>query len=410
MVSRKALFNVAIQIIPILASLFAIPISISNLGKPLWFFYSLGITVLFLPNYFAFGAGPYLVRNLVQKNNFLLSKKWKGCISAIIISSIIYVLFSSAFLFTTRNQDAFILNSSEKLFYIFFILSGLIIYIMILFKAILESKEDFYFLGTARAFFTTGLIVIPVLSFQQEWHYALSVFLWSIIYVFVCGNRIGNLGAKWTQNKNPIISKQNLIEYVNEVWPFGVYLFCWSFFLFFDRIIFKFFIDKNILSDHVTMQDLFNRVAIISGNISLVYYPTLSDKANQAKLFLQHYFKQFYYVLFIFAVIIFTASIVLKKALRFWLNDDFSTYISNNAFIYLVGIIIFNFSIVQIRTLHAKNKEKYVTYNLLAMLSFYLLVVLFLATLNHPHLLPYVQTAIFLIINLIFYKKIKTND
>ena len=94
MVSRKALFNVAIQIIPILASLFAIPISISNLGKPLWFFYSLGITVLFLPNYFAFGAGPYLVRNLVQKNNFLLTKKWKGCISAIIISSIVYVLFS----------------------------------------------------------------------------------------------------------------------------------------------------------------------------------------------------------------------------------------------------------------------------------------------------------------------------
>ena len=143
MVSRKALFNVAIQIIPILASLFAIPTSISNLGKPLWFFYSLGITVLFLPNYFAFGAGPYLVRNLVQKNNFLLSKKWKGCISAI-LSSITYVLFSSAFLFTTRNQDAFILNSSEKLFYVFFILSGLMIYIMILFKAILESKEDLF--------------------------------------------------------------------------------------------------------------------------------------------------------------------------------------------------------------------------------------------------------------------------
>ena len=378
MVSRKALFNVAIQIIPIQASLFANPTSISNLGKPLWFFYSLGITVLFLPNYFAFGAGPYLVRNLVQKNNFLLSKKWKGCISAIIISSIIYVLFSSAFLFTTRNQDAFTLNSSEKLFYVFFILSGLMIYIMILFKAILESKEDFYFLGTARAFFTTGLIVIPVLSFQQEWHYALSVFLWSIIYVFVCGNRVGNLGAKWTQNKNLIISKQNLIEYVNEVWPFGVYLFCWSFFLFFDRIIFKFFIDKNILSDHVTMQDLFNRVAIISGNISLVYYPTLSDKANQTKLFLKHYFKQLYYVLFAFAAIIIISSIFLEKALNFWLKDDFSTYISNNALVYLAGIIVFNFSIIQVRALQAKNKEMLVSLHLLVILGLYILFVLLL--------------------------------
>lgn len=406
MVSRKALFNVAIQIIPILASLFAIPISISNLGKPLWFFYSLGITVLFLPNYFAFGAGPYLVRNLVQKNNFLLSKKWKGCISAIIISSIIYVLFSSAFLFTTRNQDAFTLNSSEKLFYVFFILSGLMIYIMILFKAILESKEDFYFLGTARAFFTTGLIVIPVLSFQQEWHYALSVFLWSIIYVFVCGNRIGNLGAKWTQNKNLIISKQNLIEYVNEVWPFGVYLFCWSFFLFFDRIIFKFFIDKNILSDHVTMQDLFNRVAIISGNISLVYYPTLSDKANQTKLFLKHYFKQLYYVLFAFAAIIIISSIFLEKALNFWLKDDFSTYISNNALVYLAGIIVFNFSIIQVRALQAKNKEKLVTLHLIVILGLYILFVLLLGLIEQPKLLPYGQIAAFITTIIIFHKKI----
>lgn len=406
MVSRKALFNVAIQIIPILASLFAIPISISNLGKPLWFFYSLGITVLFLPNYFAFGAGPYLVRNLVQKNNFLLSKKWKGCISAIIISSIIYVLFSSAFLFTTRNQDAFTLNSSEKLFYVFFILSGLMIYIMILFKAILESKEDFYFLGTARAFFTTGLIVIPVLSFQQEWHYALSVFLCSIIYVFVCGNRIGNLGAKWTQNKNLIISKQNLIEYVNEVWPFGVYLFCWSFFLFFDRIIFKFFIDKNILSDHVTMQDLFNRVAIISGNISLVYYPTLSDKANQTKLFLKHYFKQLYYVLFAFAAIIIISSIFLEKALNFWLKDDFSTYISNNALVYLAGIIVFNFSIIQVRALQAKNKEKLVTLHLIVILGLYILFVLLLGLIEQPKLLPYGQIAAFITTIIIFHKKI----
>ena len=406
MVSRKALFNVAIQIIPILASLFAIPISISNLGKPLWFFYSLGITVLFLPNYFAFGAGPYLVRNLIQKNNFLLSKKWKGCISAIIISAIIYVLLSSAFLFTTRNQDAFILNSSEKLFYVFFILSGLMIYIMILFKAILESKEDFYFLGTARAFFTTGLIVIPVLSFQQEWHYALSVFLWSIIYVFVCGNRIGNLGAKWMQNKNLIVSKQNLIEYVNEVWPFGVYLFCWSFFLFFDRIIFKFFIDKNILSDHVTMQDLFNRVAIISGNISLVYYPTLSEKANQTKLFLQHYFKQLYYVLFAFAGIIITSSIFLEKALIFWLKDDFSTYISNNALVYLVGIIVFNFSIIQVRALQAKNKEKLVTLHLIVILGLYILFVLLLGLIEQPKLLPYGQIAAFITTIIIFHKKL----
>ena len=406
MVSRKALFNVAIQIIPILASLFAIPISISNLGKPLWFFYSLGITFLFLPNYFAFGAGPYLVRNLVQKNNFLLSKKWKGCISAIIISSIIYVLFSSAFLFTTRNQDAFTLNSSEKFFYAFFILSGLMIYIMILFKAILESKEDFYFLGTARAFFTTGLIVIPVLSFQQEWHYALSVFLWSIIYVFVCGNRIGNLGAKWMQNKNLIISKQNLIEYVNEVWPFGVYLFCWSFFLFFDRIIFKFFIDKNILSDHVTMQDLFNRVAIISGNISLVYYPTLSEKANQTKVFLQHYFKQLYYVLFAFAAIIIISSIFLEKALSFWLKDDFSTYISNNALVYLVGIIVFNFSIIQVRALQAKNKERLVTLHLIVILALYILFVLLLGLIEQPKLLPYGQIVAFITTIIIFHKKI----
>lgn len=406
MVFRKALFNVAIQIMPILASLFAIPISISNLGKPLWFFYSLGITVLFLPNYFSFGAGPYLVRNLVQKNNFLLSKKWKGCISALIISSIIYVLFSSAFLFTTRNQDAFILNSSEKLFSVFFILSGLMIYIIILFKALLESKEDFYFLGTVRAFFTTGLIVIPTLSFQHEWHYAFSVFLWSIIYVFVCGNRIGELRAKLMQNRNLIISKQNLLEYVNEVWPFGVYLFCWSFFLFFDRIVFKFFIDKNTLSDHVTMQDLFNRVAIISGNISLVYYPTLSNKANQTKLFLQHYFKQFYYVLFAFAAIIITAFFVLKKGLNFWLKEDFSTYISENALVYLVGIIVFNFSIIQVRALQAIKKEKLVTLHLMAILVLYILFVLLLGLIEQPKLLPHGQITAFIIIIIIFHKKL----
>ena len=178
-----------------------------------------------------------------------------------------------------------------------------------------------------------------------------------------------------------------------------------EFFLFFDRIIFKFFIDKNILSDHVTMQDLFNRVAIISGNISLVYYPTLSDKANQTKLFLKHYFKQLYYVLFAFAAIIIISSIFLEKALNFWLKDDFSTYISNNALVYLAGIIVFNFSIIQVRALQAKNKEKLVTLHLIVILGLYILFVLLLGLIEQPKLLPYGQIAAFITTIIIFHKK-----
>jgi O-antigen/teichoic acid export membrane protein len=322
------------------------------------------------------------------------------------VSAATYLLISSLFFFTSNNQDVFTSSNSEFLFSGFFILGGLITYFIIISKATLESKNDFYFLGFVRAIFASGLIIFPIFSFDSEWYYSLLVFLWSFFYLGAYMIRLGKKRVRLMFKLPKSVEKRTLLEFIKEVWPFGLFLVCWSFFLFFDRMLFKFYIDKQTLADHVTMQDLFNRVAIISGNISLVYYPTLSKVTSVPKQFLSYYYKQVAIVLFFFFVILITSFFILDEALQLWLKREYSSYIGDNAIIYLIGIITFNFSIIQIRAMHAQKKEKVTVKYLCFFLILFITFVGILAFIKEPSYVPIGQGIVFLALIVVFHNQL----
>ncbi|WP_296635747.1 hypothetical protein [Polaribacter sp.] len=190
-----------------------------------------------------------------------------------------------------------------------------------------------------------------------------------------------------------------------KIWPFGGYLIIWSILLYSDRFIFKFFINTEILSDHVTMQDLFNRLAIISGNVTAVFYPVISkNKGN--KLFVDNYYKkQIRLISVSFISLLLILLFGLKPFLSFWLKNKYSFYIDDFSFLYLIGIMLFNFSIIQVRTLQAIGYEVYVLKILILISIFYFINVFIIGYYEKPYLLSIMLIIYSLIIIFKFHLK-----
>ena len=73
-------------------------------------------------------------------------------------------------------------------------------------------------------------------------------------------------------------------DFLKETFFFSLFFLTSAIVLFFDRFYYPIFFDTEIISDQVTMLDLFNRIAIITGTISLVYFSAISVWFNEGKL------------------------------------------------------------------------------------------------------------------------------
>jgi O-antigen/teichoic acid export membrane protein len=403
--SNKAFFNVIIQIIPITVALITIPLAINNLGKPLWYLFTLGLTVILLPNYFSFGIGPFLTRDLSTKDDFMQSSSWLGSISLIKVMGLLFFILTNFYFYFSELEKPFLIKSDQFYFFFFFNFSSIVYFFLIPLRSIFESKQDFYFLGTIRAVFTSLLMLIPVFSYNSIWFCSFIILILSLFQFFVYLLRL-----KYYHNQNIKglfigFSKIEMKKTILKTWPFGGYLFVWSILLYSDRFILKSHTDIEILSDHVTMQDLFNRLAIISGNLTAVFYPFISKNKDNPLFIDKYYKKQIFLISISFISLLFILMFALKPFLTFWLKNKYSFYIDDFSFLYLIGIMIFNFSIIQVRTLQAIGFEVFVLKILILTSIFYLISVFIVGYFNKPYLFSIILIIQSLIVIIKLHKK-----
>ena len=402
-VFKKAIFNVAFQIIPIAAALILTPLLINGMGKDFWAKYSTGISLIFLSNYFSFGIGPALNRRVSEiiglKKYNKITKEFQSCVSVSYLLGLIFFIFLEIGLFLAFQSNIFsILKTIEDYyFYTVVIFNFFLVFTIIPYRSLLESFSDFYFLAIIRAItaamlFIAPFIIINVTNELSLLSIAITLFVFYILVYLVYFFRTKKYASNYSfRLLNPLgteLIKSVLkfdLGFVKETFYFSLFFLASAIVLFFDRFYYPVFFNTVTLSDQVTLIDLFNRVAIITGTLSLVYFSAISvwyQEKNFEKI-RKNIKLQFIIVLGIFALIILISYFFLLDILQWWLKDSYSTFISTNAFSLLLGAISVNFTILLIRPLQAIGHIKQSSLWLLFSTFIYVVIVIILGLSNN---------------------------
>ncbi|NKI31196.1 lipopolysaccharide biosynthesis protein [Croceivirga thetidis] len=396
-VLKKAVFNLGFQIVPIIVALVFIPLIINNLGKDYWAKYTAGVSAIFLANYFSFGIGPALNRRVSEligaKKMSLIDKEVNTGIGiSYLLSAALFLLFTCFIILAYWTKSLSILQDKEDL--LFFLIIGFsffIVFISIPYKSLLESYSDFYFLAIIRAISSAGLFVVPYVL----WLNGISKLYWVgislVVYYFLVflfmffrtQHHKKELDLCYKTSVKPtflISSTRSNTSFIKEAFKFGVFFLCSATVLFFDRYFYALFVNTKTLSDHVTMLDLFNRIAIVTGTISLVYFSAISvwySENNFVKIKKNLRFQlTLISILFVFGLIF--CKFFLLNLMEWWLKGAYSEFITNSAFVLLLAILIMNFEILMVRPLQAIGKVTQVNRLLVATTIIFLIIVIVL--------------------------------
>lgn len=396
-VFRKALFNIGFQIVPIAAALILTPYLIETMGKDSWAKYSIGVSLIFLSNYFSFGIGPTLNRRVSEiiglKQNHRIKEELKECVSfSYLLGTVFFIILQIVLHVAYRSQSFSVLQSASDYTFFFIVLSVfLMAFILIPYRSLLESFSDFYFLAIARAVTAAMLFLIPFayIYFSEISLSGIATSLF-IVYILLCFLYFFRIKRHQNKLSFDVYGPFNWnvlqrvfrfeIGFLKETIWFSIFFLTSAFVLFFDRFYYPIFFDTNIISDQVTMLDLFNRVAIITGTISLVYFSAISvwyQEKNIVRI-KKSLRLQLIGVGGLFVFILLFSNFFLNDILKWWLRASFSDFIDENAFHLLFGALMINYTILFIRPLQAIGKIKIVSIWLLGTTSIYLIIVLFL--------------------------------
>lgn len=394
-VLNKAIFNIAFQIVPIAAALLLTPFLISTMGKDLWAKFATGVSIVFLSNYFSFGIGPTLNRRVSEiiglKENERIGKELKECTALSIVLGIAFFVILQTALYFGYQTNVFSILQSETDFHFYFIilLVFVLAFAIIPYKSLLESFSDFYFLAIARAISASMLFIIPALFvlFKEMSLVKVAVAL-AVFYVILYGVYYLRVIAHQQKFSFRIISPYSIgflkslfkinRGFLKETFFFSLFFLTSAIVLFFDRFYYPIFFDTKIMSDQVTMLDLFNRIAIITGTISLVYFSAISVWYNERKIdkIKANLKRQFMMIGLVFVLVIFVSYFFLGDILHWWLGESYSNFIKNNAFHLLLGVLSVNFTILLIRPLQAIGEIKIVSLLLVISTIVYLCIVI----------------------------------
>lgn len=421
-VFRKALFNIGFQIVPIAAALILTPYLIETMGKDAWAKYSIGISLIFLSNYFSFGIGPTLNRRVSEiiglQQNHRIKEELKECVSFSYLLGVIFFILLQIVLYVAYKSKSFsVLQSATDYTFFFIILSVfLMAFILIPYRSLLESFSDFYFLAIARALTAAMLFLIPfVYVYFSEMSLSGIATTLFMVYLLLCllyFYRIKRYQRKlsfdvYAPFERTVVKQVFKFEigFLKETIWFSIFFLTSAFVLFFDRFYYPIFFNTNIISDQVTMLDLFNRVAIITGTISLVYFSAISVWYQEKNIIRikKSLRLQLVGVGCLFLFILLFSNFFLTDILKWWLKGSFSEFISENAFHLLIGALMINYTILFIRPLQAIGKIKQVSIWLLATTFIYLIIVLFLGTYRaiEYHYIAFISKALLDIIILV---------
>ncbi|MBT8307106.1 MAG: hypothetical protein KJN85_09225 [Maribacter sp.] len=394
---NKAIFNIAFQIVPIAAALILTPFLINNMGKDLWAKFATGVSIIFLSNYFSFGIGPTLNRRVAEiiglNENQRIGKELKECTALSVVLGVVFFIILQLLLYFSYTSNAFSILKSETdfQFYLIILLVFVMAFAIIPYKSLLESFSDFYFLAIARAFAASMLFIIPAMFIVFEEislvfiAVALAIFyifLYAAYYLRVLGHQHKfsfKLISPYSLGFLKSIFKINS-GFLKETFFFSLFFLTSAIVLFFDRFYYPIFFDTKIISDQVTMLDLFNRIAIVTGTISLVYFSAISVWFNEGKLnkIKTNLKRQLVMVGVVFLLIILISYFFLGDILHWWLGESYSKFIENNSLFLLLGVLSVNFTILLIRPLQAIGEIKTVSLFLVMSTIVYLCIVIVL--------------------------------
>ncbi len=400
-VLNKAIFNIAFQIIPIATALLLTPYLINTMGKDLWAKFAIGVSIIFLSNYFSFGIGPTLNRRVSEliglNENHKIGSELKECTAlSIVLGVLFFIVLQSVLFFGYQNNVFSILQSKADFqFYFIVLLVFIIAFAIIPFKSLLESFSDFYFLAITRAIAASMLFIIPflfvvlgkislVLISGALGVFYLLLYIAYYIRVLAHENKFSfKMVSPYSIGFLKSLFKING-EFLKETFFFSLFFLTTAVVLFFDRFYYPVFFDTQIMSDQVTMLDLFNRIAIVTGTVSLVYFSAISVWYNEGRLKkIKTILKTQYQVILVaFLLIGLVGYFFLGDILYWWLGGSYSDFIGQNAFFLLLGVLSVNFTVLLIRPLQAVGEIKTVSLFLVMTTIVYLCIVIILG-INH---------------------------
>ncbi|MCV6629718.1 MAG: hypothetical protein OIF50_07650 [Flavobacteriaceae bacterium] len=400
-VSAKVFSNLVLQLFPIIISLVFIPLSIQLLGKSNWAKLTLGISVIFLSNYVSFGIGPTLTRrisSLWKNKQKLFRKEFEFAFYGVkMLSSIVFtiVLVVLVTLFLTEKYSL-IKNYADLLFFIQCLICFIITFLIIPYRSGLEGLGDFHFLGIYRSIITSLLVLLPYITFLVLDASLLVVgFMLILTYIlafFVLKKRLrSQIGIRLKQERKNKISLKN--SFFRESVQFGVFSLLNYIIVFSPRIIYPFNYSSIIVSDFVTLEDLFNRITILTGTISLIYFQVFSEYdliKSETKKKVKRLLKRKIFLIFSILIVIVSSKRIVGWFISIWLGTDYSVFMEDNYYLLMVGLVCFNLNILLMRPLQAMGYEKIVNYIVgVAALLFLIgvIVMMYFQLINYHYLL-----------------------
>lgn len=394
-VLNKAIFNIAFQIVPIATALILTPFLINTMGKDLWAKFATGVSIVFLSNYFSFGIGPTLNRRVSEliglNENKSIGTELKECTALSIVLGLAFFLLLLMVLYFGYLTNAFsILKSVQDFqFYFVILLVFVLAFSIIPYKSLLESFSDFYFLAITRAIASSMLFIIPSLFvFFNEKSLVKVALALAFFYLILYTVYYFRVMAHQQKFKFIIVSPYSKLflkslfkinqNFLKETFFFSLFFLTSAIVLFFDRFYYPIFFNTQIMADQVTMLDLFNRIAIVTGTISLVYFSAISVWFNENNIqkIRKTLKQQLIVVAFVFIFIIAFSYFFLDDILQWWLGNSFSVFIKDNSFKLLLGVLSVNFTILLIRPLQAIGEIKTVSLLLVISTIVYLCMVI----------------------------------
>lgn len=383
------------QVVPIGLALSLTPYLIQAMGKDQWAKYSAGISLIFLSNYFSFGIGPTLNRRVSewigQNRPEKIPGEMKDCIRmSYFLGLVFFLILQGAILLVMYSGKLSLLQSKDD--YVFFALTGvvfLLVFCAIPFRSMLESLSDFYFLALARALTAGMFFILPALYLLAEKgtliHMALGFLVFYvfnyIVFAFRVYRKSKMLGISQTHPLKLYKEEGRFLAekpFMRESFFFSVFFLTSAIVLFFDRFYYALFYDTQILADQVTLLDLFNRVAILTGTLSLVYFSAISVWYQEEKLAKarKNIRIQMGAVALIFSCIMIGSVIFINDLLAWWLKSSYSAFVEQNSIRLLLGVLTVNFTILLIRPLQAVGEIRSVGIILTFSTALYLFLVI----------------------------------
>ena len=396
-VLKKTLFNIGFQVVPIATALLLTPFLIEQMGKDAWAKYSTGISLIFLSNYFSFGIGPTLNRRVSEivgrKDNRAIRHEIEEGISFSYVLGIGFFVLLQAILFLVYESKLFsiVQSMADYTFYVLTLCVFLLAFFIIPFRSLLESFSDFYFLAMARAITAAMLFLVPagVVYFSDASLMDIALIMlvfYALLYLFYFSRTKGHQTRLMFKMPNPlensVLKKSFTFDpaFLSETVWFSIFFMTTALVLFFDRFYYPIFFDTQIISDQVTLLDLFNRVAIITGTISLVYFSAISvwyQEKNIDRIRKNLRFQVILVGLAFIGIALFCI-LFLRPILEWWLGPSYSGFMAKNAYPLLVGALLINFTILWIRPLQAIGQIKKVSLWLIFSTTIYLIIVVLL--------------------------------